>query len=155
MTDCVGRSADITGGAGSVTGSTFQNSTGSGIDGFVMVGADNWSIVGNRITDHAVHGIELTSSSFNVISGNYIWSNGDENTNGHGIDINGTGCDENVITGNIIGQNDGVGINIDTGATDTIIIGNSIQNNEDGQIADSGTNTLYQTATDGDPLNIV
>jgi len=62
-----------------------------------------------------------------------------------------TTAERTVIVGNIINGKI-YGVDIDAGVDKTVVIGNSMSGGT-GIINDNGDKTLYQTATDGDPLN--
>lgn len=136
--DCTGDCLSIGGDNGSIVGCEIDNSGDTGIE---MISGDQWTIVGNRITNHGLHGIRMTSCSFNQITGNYIFSNGDT-TVGDGINLSVS--QENVIVGNHISQNNDMGVRITTTATSyrTLIVGNVVLNNNDGQISDGGSLSL-------------
>lgn len=121
-----------------ISDSVIDNSSNDGIQG---VGADFGSIIGCKITNNGEHGIDLTSCTQITIVGNYIFSNGDNNANGDGVEF--SACNDCIVTGNIIHTNDGVGVDIDAATSNrTVVIGNSVLNNEDGQITDNGTSSV-------------
>jgi len=123
-------------------------------DGVVMSGVLGGAITGCQIVNNGEHGINSVSSAQCLINGNYIFSNGDNNTDGNGIALGAS--HDNCVIGNVCHTNDGYGIAIaNTPTNKVVVIGNSCLNNEDGAILDNGTATLKQTATDGDPLNII
>lgn len=81
-------------------------------------------IEGNFITDNGKQGIDLSiSSNHNSILNNIITNNGEE-----GIAIGGLGSSENVIQGNVVGSNK-IGIRFTGGAGSNEITGNHIEYN--------------------------
>lgn len=76
-----------------------------------------------------------SSFNANVISGNVI-----TNFDGDGIDIN-TG-DENVITGNNIQDNGAYGVTLISGSNNNAVVGNVIRNNTSGATNDAGTGNV-------------
>lgn len=82
-----------------------------------------------------------------VITGNYL--KGHASATGVTLSTNG---DNNVISGNVF-NTWSVGVSVPAaGNSENVIIGNSFSTVTT-DISDSGTNTLYQTATDSDRLN--
>lgn len=118
----------------------IDNSSNDGIQG---TGADFGSIIGCKITNHGEHGIDLNSCTQLTIVGNYIFSNGDNGNNGDGIELGVS--NDCAITGNIIHTNDGVGVDISSNCNRTLVVGNSVLNNEDGQITDNGTDSVIES----------
>ena len=135
--DAEGRCIDASGDYLKISDNYIDDATDSGI---LMTGCLGSQIIGNQILNHGEAGVELISSTQVSIVGNYIFSNGDNNTNGDGIEVR-NGSNDCCISGNSSHTNDGYGIDVQAGANNTIIIGNSILNNEDGAVLDNGTTT--------------
>ncbi len=96
-------------------------------------------IKGNIITDNGAQGIDLSlNSNHNSILNNTISGNGEE-----GIAIAGLASTENTIEGNVISDNK-IGIRFTTGASSNEIIGNSIENSamEGLLLSSSNENTI-------------
>lgn len=132
----------ITSGSVAITGNTITN---------VLVGIDpgtDCTVTGNRIncsnSSASAEGIANVNDRCAIV-GNMM-SGG---TSATAIDIIGDNC---TVVGNVI-NNWSVGVNVGTSTyDDTVIMGNAFPNTTT-MISDSGTGTLYQTATDSDALN--
>ncbi len=140
-----------------------NNEIKNGIQGISLaVTTSRATITGNTITDNVYIGIQVQTSTYNVIQGNIIADNGKQgidlslnsnhnsilnNTitgNGEeGIAISGLASTENNIKGNVISDNK-IGIRFTTGAGSNEIISNSIENSlmEGLLLSSSNENTI-------------
>jgi parallel beta-helix repeat protein len=114
-----------------------------GID--LAVTTSRITVHGNTITDNLYIGIQMKTSTYDLIEENVIQNNGaqgiDVSLNSHhnnilnntitgngeeGIAINGLACTENTIQGNVISDNN-IGIRLQGATSTNDIIGNSIE----------------------------
>lgn len=117
-------------------------------------------ISGNIAYNGSYAGIRLSDDcSYNTISGNNCSECDVSHTSNWGGIVIDNNSDRNSITGNSChgnnnsGSGSSYGILINSSDCDeNSVVGNNCSGN-DGEFSDSGTNTFYQTATDGDPLN--
>lgn len=135
----------------------------NGIQGISLaVTTSRVTITGNTVTDNVYIGIQVQTSTYDVIQGNIIADNGKQgidlslnsnhnsilnNTitgNGEeGIAISGLASTENTIEGNVISDNK-IGIRFTTGAGSNEIFSNSIENSamEGLLLSSSNENTI-------------
>ena len=117
------------------------NGSGAGAAHGLNIQADNSTIRGLVIQNFSVNGILINGASNTTIVGNYIGTDAagiiDQGNASHGISINnnsnnntigGTGANE----GNVISGNNGSGININNGSSGNSVIGNIIGLNSAG-----------------------
>ena len=133
----------------SITGNSLElfypGSYGISVNGSASVITGN--VVNGRISNH--YGIYLSALGQCVTGNSLTGAN-----SGAGIYITNND-DDMIISGNLIRLwSEGVTVE-GSGNNDIAIIGNLIIDNVGTDINDSGTDTMYQTATDSDPLNKV
>lgn len=107
--------------------------SGNIVEGNVDIGIDilgSECVVNNNYIESNTHGIKLTGNT-NVSNGNNLNSN-----SLNGIYIVGNDC---VVSGNISRANTQSGAEIETGATDTILVYNNLKGNTGTNFVDSGT----------------
>lgn len=155
----------------------FTQSAGQGIETKVSYA----TISGNNVDDVYTNGISIKGNGV-VCSGNYVSragatginvidnfnratvtgnisiNNGQRGVIPFGIRLS-TNNQDCSISGNICYDNQSTktqdyGIMEETDGDYNVITGNNVRGNATGGLSISGANTLYQTATDGDPLNI-
>ena len=137
----------ITGGDGGhrIIGNYCSNCTGTVETGIMITSGENTIISNNTCVSNDI-GIDVVGSDLCTINSNLCKSND------IGIRVT-SNADNNVITGNIAENNTTYGIRIHDNTCDrNVVTGNRATNNGT-NFSDAGTNTFYQTATDGDPLN--
>lgn len=129
-----------------------NSSAARGIQLFTSPGNDSLhvTITGNSIRDiDIIAGTGDADGIYADFDHSTISANDINNVDNYGIWV---ADDYITITGNSIHTCD-TGIEVHTTADHTSIVGNSISNCTTDTIDDNGTNTFYQTATDGDDLN--
>ncbi len=123
---------------------------GNGFNGIRIVSSDRITIGGstelerNIISNNTGHGITISGSNGNTISGNFIGTdiNGTADLGNTGRGISTTNASNNTIGGvtdghrNVIIGNGDVGITLSTGSNDNVVIGNYIS------VDDSGDNLV-------------
>ena len=129
-----------------------------------LTNSDGTIINDNQCWLNGRDGIKTNEASDCVVSGNICKNNSQETANSYqGIYIYGsagTPAYDNVVTGNRCyddqepkTQQYGIA---EGGTVDwSVITGNGLRGNRTGSLATAGANTLYRTATDLDPLNVV
>jgi parallel beta-helix repeat protein len=151
-----GKGLDVVAGASNViiTDSHIEDNASDGVDydgsanvvanchianngGIGVQGGDNGTITGNQITGNTSFGVSLTADTFSSVIGNRINNNGD-----HGVNIP-AGGDTNLITGNIVTNNAGDGINV--AGNDNVITGNEI-------VSNTGDGIEFTAASSGNRL---
>jgi len=127
--------------------------------GIVLSAALRNRIIKNTVWESGKWGIYLgTGCNHNTINDNVVFNNSQAAANSYdGLYIKASlDC---VVTGNQFFDDQETptqryGIYEGTGSDYNVIISNSCRGNATGGINITGANTLYETATDGDPLNI-
>lgn len=140
----------------SIIGNTITVNSGSGI----LSNAANTSIMGNRVVTTAAAAVEVLGAS-TVVSGNSLAGAGGEGvlmraariavtgntiTSGtQGIRVGAAGAgasaSNGLINGNTITGCAFWGVNVTSGAVDTLVVGNNLVGNTSGAITDAGTTT--------------
>ena len=136
----LGAGVALNGGAHVVGGASGNTITGNGGGGVVITASSGVTkiagptIAGNMITDNGGSGVSLTGVAGARVSGNAI--------GGHAVSgvalIGGTG---NWVTSNVIGSEFGAnltGVALSAGASQNVVVGNTISANEGDGIAISG-----------------
>jgi len=128
-----GTAIEITTGGANIFTSNYVSAT---IYGVYLNGCSNIIVSNNRISSTGLENIYLTDSSYNNIDGNNL-----ENSSRDGIELAGN-SDYNTIHGNIIDGSINWGINISVATcNENFVTNNILEDNDDGTIIDSGTNT--------------
>jgi parallel beta-helix repeat protein len=131
-----GISLSLTTTRATISGNTIRDNVYIGI----QVQTSTYNVIqGNNIVDNGAQGIDLSlNSNHNSILNNTITGNGEE-----GIAISGLGCTENTIKGNVVSDNK-INIRLTTGAGSNEIISNSIENSamEGLLLSSSSENTI-------------
>jgi parallel beta-helix repeat protein len=120
------------------------------LTGLVTSFVDYATYTNNTAVGNTNYGFLIGNSDFSSIGNNVAESNGDGGTGEGGFYFGG--ANGYTITGNVAEDNNPNGFYIASG-TKNVVVGNRATNNTTNDFSDSGTNTLYQTATDSDPLN--
>jgi len=143
-------------GGDTISGNTIAGNSlfGIGISEVINPAGQATTISGNTISDNGSHGIELDGSNF-VVQGNVVLQNGQTAAGSSGIHVYASGSgdlggDDNVITGNlvagtnVVGNEDGNGIELDQWTSDNTVSGNTICGNDGSGITlyDSSGNTI-------------
>ena len=114
----------------SSAGSPVSGSTRMGI---YFTNTDDSTITGNTTDHNSQDGIRLTGgSSGNLVSDNISYANAEEwQRNATGIQVTGTGSDNNTIIHNITYANEDSGLQFYAGAQSNLVIGNLSYGNGD------------------------
>jgi parallel beta-helix repeat protein len=114
----------------SSAGSPVSGSTRMGI---YFTNTDDSTITGNTTDHNSQDGIRLTGgSSGNLVSDNVSYANAEEwERNATGIQVTGTGSDNNTIIHNITYANEDSGLQFYAGAKSNLVIGNLSYGNGD------------------------
>ncbi len=118
------------------------------------------TINGNTVDGCGKHGIYLGSACDDMTVNNNVCKNNGQDTADTYSGIYCTGVTDTTFVGNRCYDDQGTKTQkygIDEGASSNYntIMGNNLRGNSVGNLNITGANTLYETATDGDALNIV
>lgn len=147
-----------------ITGCHIYDTSGAGIHitkASNTAGRPNAQSLYNRVHHNICHnvgrdGVLITSSSYNIITGNHLLNGADDTASRDGVRIdtaNAIQADANIINNNVIGDDQGTatqryGVNVAptaaTEAADNIVTGNVFFTNLTAPINDTGTNTRFR-----------
>ena len=136
------------------TGQRSGNDVSNHNQGIALHGGNCVNVVHNRVHDNnsdasvPSNGILVDRASHNVVRGNEVTHNGDEDsTIDSGIQLRREGTSDNLVTENLVTENLGDGISLRVGAVENFITNNTMQLNG---VPLSGT-VFYDAAGRGAP----